>query len=300
MFLSLLRAEWLKLRLRPLGWLLLAIFLVLIALYLSLWYVIAALHSGLIGVGEAELVILSDAQIAQIERQLSFPGIFGAVLGQINGIGGILAVILAGGALGSEYGWGTLRTQLSHAPQRGQLLAAKCVALALLVLLAMVIALAVGSAFALLYSTALGLENYLTAADLARIVLGMGRALFILAPYMLASLACAALGRSVLSGIGGGMLFLIVDIGLGSIDMLGAGGEVVRSLLNLSLQPNINALVVANSRSFGIDQSVFARALDLANLPPTWQAVLIIVVYCVLFYYMAHQWLTKRDIGGPV
>jgi ABC-type transport system involved in multi-copper enzyme maturation permease subunit len=299
MFLNLLGAEWLKLRLRPLAWLLLGIFLLLLALYCSLWFLIAGLHTGLFSAGAQQLVILSDVQIAQIQRQLSFPGVFGAVLGQINGIGGILAVILAGGAMGSEYSWGTLRMQLSHAPQRGRWLAAKCLALGLVVVLGMVIALLVGSVCALLYSAALGLENRLVAKDFVALGIGIGRALLILAPYMLLSIACATLGRSVLAGIGGGMLFLIIDIGLGSIDLLGAGSEFMRAVLNLSLQPNINALVVANSRAFDLDQSVFTSAFDLVSLPSPWQATVVVIIYSVLFYAMAQRWLTRQDVSGP-
>jgi hypothetical protein len=116
---------------------------------------------------------------------------------------------------------------------------------------------------------------------------------------MLFSIACATLGRSVLTGIGGGMLFLIVDIGLGSLDVFGAGGEFVRAVVSLSLQPNINALVVANSHAFDLDQSVFTSAFDLASLPSPWQAAMVVVVYSGIFYTLAHRWLTRQDIGGP-
>ena len=73
MFRNLFAAEWLKLRRWPVAWALLGAFLVLMLLALALWALVLALHAGLIG--RSRLTALNAAQLTQIERQLSFPGI---------------------------------------------------------------------------------------------------------------------------------------------------------------------------------------------------------------------------------
>jgi ABC-2 type transport system permease protein len=298
MFSNSFRAEWIKLSRRPLVWILLVLFLVLTTLVLSFWFLIVALQEGLFDGGQSRVELLRAEQIAQIKRQLSFPGIFGAMLGQINGIGGILAIIIAGGSMGGEYGWGTLRAQLTHQPRRGIYLAAKCAALMVVLALGCLIALVYGSVLALLYSNLLGQPIQIALTDLLLLPIGIGRALYVLLPYTLCSIALAILGRSTLAGVGGGLTFLAFDIGFGSVNVLGLSNDLVRTLINLLLQQNINTLVVLNSQSYGIDQSVLARNLDLSLLPSPWQAFFVIGIYSASFYLSAQWLLLRRDVGG--
>lgn len=296
--LNLCAAEWLKLRTRPLAWVLLAAFLSLLALYLGLWALVLALQEGVLARGGMRLELLSAAQIAQIRRQLSFPGVFGAVLGQLNSVGGILAVILAAGALGSDFGWGTLRVLLIRAPARGAYLLAKLLALLLALLIGTLAGLALGALIALAAGTTLGLPASLGAGDLLALVVGVARGLYVILPYVLATFACAAFGRSVLAGVGGGLIFLALDVSAGSLGSLGVVSDLVLVLVNLLLQPNINRLVVMNAELFGLDQSVLAGGLDLATLPSPLQATLVVAAYCALFGYGAWRALARRDIGG--
>jgi ABC-type transport system involved in multi-copper enzyme maturation permease subunit len=293
-------AEWFKLRRRPLAWILLAIFLGLLTLYLTLWFLVVALHEGAFTGGSRRIVILADAQIAEIRRQLTFPGIFGAVLGQFNSVGGLLAIVLAAGALGNDYSWGTLRLMVTRAPDRGAYLLAKTLALLLALLAGLLIALASGGVLALAFTAILGDGGAVSGRDLIALPLGVVRALYVVLPYLLATLACAALGRSVLAGVGGGLLFLAVDISAGSLGALAAIDPLLRSVTNLLLQPNINTLVVLNSRLFGLDQTVLVSGMDLGGLPPWPQAVLVIGLYSALLYGSAWRLLRRRDVGGAV
>lgn len=293
-------AEWFKLRRRPLAWIVLAIFLGLLTLYLTLWFLVVALHEGAFTGGNRRIVILADAQIAEIRRQLTFPGIFGAVLGQFNSVGGLLAIVLAAGALGSDYTWGTLRLMLTRAPDRGAYLLAKTLALLLALLVGLLIALALGGLLALAFAAILGDGGGVSGRDLIALPLGVARALYVVLPYLLATLACAALGRSVLAGVGGGLLFLAVDISAGSLGALAAIDPLLRSVTNLLLQPNINTLVVLNSQLFGLDQTVLVSGMDLSGLPPWPQAVLVIGCYSALMYGSAWRLLRRRDVGGAV
>jgi ABC-2 type transport system permease protein len=294
---NLFAAEWLKLRKRPLAWALLAVFLGLMLLYLGLWSMVIALHEGALN-ENVRISALRPEQLDEIKRQLSFPGIFGAVLGQLNSVGGILAVILAAGSLGGDYGWGTLRVMLSRSPQRGSYLLAKLLALLLALLVATALALLIGALIALAASAWLGLPSALGPGHLLALPVGVARALFVILPYMLATLACAAFGRSVLAGVGGGLIFLVLDVSAGSLGSLGMVNDLVLALVNLLLQPNINTLVVQNSSMFGLNQAVLASSLDLAALPSPLQATIVIAAYCALFGYGAWRSLVRRDVTG--
>jgi hypothetical protein len=102
----------------------------------------------------------------------------------------------------------------------------------------------------------------------------------------------------VLAGVGGGLSFLALDVSAGSLGSLGVVSDMVLVLVNLLLQPNINTLVVQNSRLFGLDQAAIAGGLDLAALPSPTQAVIVVAVYCALFGYGAWRALARRDVGG--
>ena len=295
---NLIAAEWLKLSRRPLSWVLLGVFLGLMLLYLATWALVVMLHTGALIGGNARFEVLSPAQIAELQRQLSVPGIFGAVLGQVNSTGGICAIILAAGFLGSDYTWGTLRVLLTRAPHRGAYLLAKLITLQIGILVTILIALLIGALFALVCSSTLGLPSHLRPGDLLALPVGVLRSLYIILPYVMLTLASAAFGRSALAGVGGGLIFLALDVSAGSLNTIGVVSPLVRWLVNLLLQPNINTLVVLNSQLFGLDQSVLLSSLDLGLLPSPLHATLVIAAYSGFFFWGAYRLLLRRDVVG--
>jgi ABC-type transport system involved in multi-copper enzyme maturation permease subunit len=298
--LNLIRAEWFKLSRRPMTWVLLAVFLALLVLLRLTEFLMLALHDGLFSGGQVRLSLLREEQVAQFRLQLSFPGIFGAVLSHVNGVGGICAIVLAAGAMGSEYSWGTLRAQLARQPNRGRYLVAKIVALLLILLCGMAIGLLAGALLALLLSSLLGNVGMATAGDLLRLPLGMLRSLYVMLPYIMLTIAGCILGRSVLAGAAGGFLFLVVDVGLGALSFLSQLGGLLRLLVNLAVQPNVNTLIVLNSQSFGLNPAILTRTMDLATLPSPLQATLVIAAYSALFFAYAYQSLLRRYFTGAV
>lgn len=294
---NLLRAEWLKLSRRPLALILLGVFLAQLALVLTLYFGLALLVANADG-GAVSGVGLRPELLAQYRAQLRFPGVWGAVLGQVNGIGGICAIILTAGALGSEYNWGTLRAQLARQPGRGRFLAAKLGAVLLLLLLAALLALALGSLLAFVYGGLLGDRGDPSLGHVLMLPVALGRALLVLLPYVLLTAGLCTLGRSVLAGMAGGLLFLFLDGAVGALSFLRAGGGPLMLLYNLLLQQNINTLVVLNARAFGLDPAVGVPFLDLRLLPPAPQALALVVLYSALFAYGAYYWLARRDLAG--
>jgi ABC-2 type transport system permease protein len=296
--LNLIRAEWFKLSRRPMTWVLLCVFLGMLVLNLGTEFMAVALHDGSLNGGATRIIVLSEEQIAQFRMMLTFPGILGAVFGSVNSVGGICAIVLAAGALGSEYNWGTLRTQLARQPRRGRYLVAKIIALLLVLLAGILIGLLVGSLLGLFFGSVLGRPGALSGRDLALLPLGILRALFVMLPYVLWTMACCALGRSVLAGAAGGFLFLILDLSLGTLSFLSDLGGPLALIVNLALQQNINTLIVLNNQSFGLDPAVIMRTLDLSKLPSPLQATLVVGLYSALFFFYAYRLLTRRDVTG--
>lgn len=295
---NLIRAEWLKLSRRPMAWILLAIFLFQVALYLSILFVVIGMNDGILLGGAGSIQVLKPEEIEQFRLQVSFPGVLGDVLGQANGIGGVLAVILAAGAMGSEYNWGTLRVQLARQPDRRRYLFAKVIALLLVVLAGIALALVVGSLLALLFGAVLGNLGHLSVRDLLLLPVGMLRSLFIMLPYLMFTIAISIIGRSIMGGVAGGILLLVLDASAGAPAFLATiEHPLVVFLYNMLLQPNVNTLVVLNRNRYGLDPMVSAN-LDPSRLPPTWQATLVLALYSLLFLGYAYYVFTRSDISG--
>ncbi|MCG8346214.1 MAG: ABC transporter permease [Chloroflexales bacterium] len=275
-------------------------FLGLMMLTLTPVFLLVALNDGLFSNGEVRFQLLAETQVNEYRRWLQFPGIFGVVLSQINGAGGICAIILAAGALGSEYNWGTLRLQLSRQPRRGLYLIVKVVAILLVLTVGIIVALLVGSLLGWLFGMLLGDPGSIAISDLLLLPLGILRSLFVILPYLLFTLSCCTLGRSVLAGAGGGLIFLTLDASLGGASFFGAIGGWFAFIGDLLLQRNINTLIRINSTSFGLDQSAIIQTIDLSILPSPLQATFTIAFYCALFFISAHYWLVRRDVPGTV
>lgn len=287
------RAEWFLLRRRPLVLVLLGAFLVLLALQMLAQIGLLTVMGG----------SLADVQQQEFARRVLFPGVFGAVFGHVNGIGGVIAVILTAGAFGSEYGWGTLRLHLSRQPARLPYLAAKLLAVLLLIVVGMSIALVVGSLLgpllSILVPTALLADSgsYLPdPVSLLSLIPALGRALAILLPYMLLTAAATLLGRSVLAGVLAGVLVILTEAALGSLALFITLSPLWQALYRLLLGPNINTLALLNAHTFGLRPETVTPGLLPEQMPPLWQALVVVCVYSISFAATGIWAFLRRDI----
>lgn len=291
---ALTRAEWMKLTRRPLTRGLLAVFLGLFAFQATVYALaVVADRAGLIGLGGA----FGPAQLEEYRRRASFPGIVGAVFEHVNGLGGVFAVILAGAAMGSEYDWGTLRTQLCRTPDRAAFLAAKLAALLLLLLAGMLLALGFGLGLGGVLGALVGGAGGPDAATLAAIPLALVRALFVLLPYVLLAVCLATARRSMLAGVAGGLVYLVFEAGFGALAIFAALGEPWRTLYGLTIGQNINALTALNGHAFGLRPEVLAAGVRVVAPPPVGQATIVVAAYCLVFLAVAVK-CVRRDVAG--
>ncbi len=286
---GMLRAEWLRLRKRPMTLVLLAVFLALLAIQLlvqSVFVQLTGQQNGGAGLG---------MQTAAWQRRLIFPGVFGTVFNHTNGLGGILAIILAAGSMGGEYSWGTMRAQLAREPDRLRYLLAKIAALLLALLASMGCALALGTLLALALGALTGAFGSVQPRDILLLPAAMLQALYVLLPYVLLTIAFTILGRSQLAGVVGGLLYLVFEGGVGGFALFGLLGGVFLTLYNLLPGQNINVLVMANAQLFGLEPEMVG-ALRTMTFPPYSQAIAVVAVYCAMFLAIAAARFGKTDI----
>ena len=188
--------------------------------------------------------------------------------------------------------------EATQQPGRARYLLAKLAALVLALAAGIALTLVAGALLGLVLGGLLGQRGALRPADLLALPVGLLRALLVLLPYVLLTVSSAIAGRSVLAGAAGGFLFLMLDVGLGALSALGRLGGVLAFLVSLVLQPNINTLVVQNSRSFGLDPAALTPSLGLAGLHSPLHALLVILGWSALFGLAAYRALARRDITG--
>jgi ABC-type transport system involved in multi-copper enzyme maturation permease subunit len=259
-------------------------------LQIAAQYVFANILAG-VGAGSSLAI-----QVAEYQRRSVLPGIFGMALGHLNGLGGIFAVILAAAAMGSEYSWGTLRTQLARRPDRTQFLIAKIVTIMLLLGVAGCINFVLAGLIGSLLGALSGSTGSLVEGLLA-LPLGFVRALFVLLPYVLLTLCFTIAGRSLLAGVAGGFVYLVFEGGFGAVAAFAQLGGIWQHIYNVTIGQNINTLVLLNSHDFGLHPEQIAPTA-FENLPSPTQAVAVVLLYSASFIATARYLLRHRDIGG--
>lgn len=287
---NLIRAEWLKLSRRPLSWILLILFLVLLVAQILTQFALTVgmpVRSGIV-----------SAQFEEWRRGVLFPGIFATALSHVNGLGGIFAVIFTAGAIGSEYSWGTLRTQLARDPARDRYLLAKLTTIMLMLATATLLATLLASLLSAILSPLLGAAIEITPGDLMNLLPATLRALYVLLPYVLLTAYATLLTRSVLGGLAIGLSYIIVETGFGALALLRVLGGVWALVYNLTIGQNINTLTLMNRHAFGLRPETTAP-LDLTQLPSPLQATIVVAVYSVIFLAFALVLFRRRDITGP-
>ncbi len=211
----------------------------------------------------------------------------------LNSIGGFPvfagAIVLTLGALsvGSEYGWGTLKTTLAQRPRRLSVYAGKLLALAVVVLAIVLATFVLGalssSAIALSQSKAI---DWPSLADLA---VGIASGWLILMTWCLFGVMLAFVFRGT-----------ALPIGLGVVWIMGIENLIVNvaaPLLNFAdaLQkglPEVNAGSLVSALGGG----EVSTTPGLNTVVDGTQAALVLVAYALAFILIAGFALRKRDV----
>lgn len=278
------RAEWLKLWRRPATWIL---GLILLAVILSLGYVLLYVISLIVERTAATQQNPDPAGSARSLRETLPPAsLVAQVLPLLSGLGGPIGLILGALAVGSEYGWGTLKTIFTQRPGRLSIFAGKVGALALIVLLFSAGALAVGLLGSLVCGALAGAS--LAPPSAATIVRGLGAAWLILATWTALGILLATLFRGTALAIGLGLVYaLVLETIVGTATAL---VERIRPIRQAFLGANTGDLANAFARPTP------GGFVPSSRIPPE-QATLVLLAYIALFLALAALVLRRRDVA---
>jgi ABC-2 type transport system permease protein len=272
-------AELLVIRKRTATWVLLGIWAALTVMF---GYVLAF----------ADYRGQSGAQRQQSLAEIVPHGIVGNVLGGFPFFGGVLVLILGVLTLGSDYGWGTLKTLFTQGPGRLRLFGAKLIALGV-ALVPFVVASFASAAVA----SALIANRESAAIDwpgIGLLLRGMAAAWLILAVWAMLGVMLAVISRGTALAIGIGILYGLVIEGL--ISRLLDQVDVIRPLIKVLLRANGYSLVATLGASTADARSNGPGAFDGPYVGGA-QSLLVLALDLAIFAAIAAALIRRRDVA---
>ena len=284
----LMQVEYFKLRKRMMTWILAAILVGLVVLlYSVLWSVSGRVETF----GDRNRFTGADLRRA-LFLQASVP--FSLQIVAI--FGSILAMILASGAAGSEYAWGTVRLTATAASGRLRLIAAKLIVVFAMIVAGAVLAVAVGLALSSLITVSNGGADFsfVTRAWVGHQFAAMGRTLFVMMPYVTLAYAAAVVGRSTLAGVGAGIGSAFIEPVVSNLMRLGTG--FWHGVPNFLLNANVQVIMAQNSLPEVANFGPSKRELASRGANSVTEAAIILALYTVGFIALAFVVYRRRDI----
>ena len=282
------RAELLKLRNRPATWVLGAVLVasVLVFAYLLTYLLLSALPTETAQPSPGGPQVFGEEELNNQMETLLPEGLLSIVLPLIHQFGASVALILGALVMGSEYGWGTLKTIFNQRVSRIGILSGKLVALGITVAVLVTLTFTMGALSS--YGVALLEENSTSWPAFAESVRALGAAALIMIAWSALGLFLAALFRGTALAIGLGLVYALVLEGI--VTNLPTDNELLKTVRKFLLGENSSSL--AGSFSDTTD------ALGLASSPvePT-QAAILLCVYTVGFFLLTAFLLRHRDVA---
>jgi ABC-2 type transport system permease protein len=270
-------AELLVVRKRSSTWILLGIWSALAVLFAYVIPYVEYLNGS--GPGQASLGQLLPAQLAGnlVEGFPFFGGVFALMLGVLG--------------LGSEYGWGTLKTLFIQREGRLRVFGAKVLALGAVLVPFVLVVFALGAGAS--YVIALREGGAVEWPSAWLVVRAMGAGWLILAVWASFGLLLAAISRGTSLAIGVGILYALVIEGL--ISAFADAVSFLAPVTEFFLRANAYSLV----RGLGLSVTEAAGNGPGAFSGPyvaTGQALLVLVAYMAAFLALSGLLLRRRDV----
>ena len=223
------------------------------------------------------------------------PGSLANGLGVAHYIGVFLVMILGASAVGTEYGWGTLRTALTRGTGRQGFLTAKALSLVLLSVAGLlIVSLTVVVSSLITASLTLDDGGWLGDTGLwSTVAVMFGKAVYGLMPYIVLALFLTVLTSSSSMGIALSLSYSFVELILVSI--LGGLFDWFNNVSDFLIGTNTTAWMTET----GVETTGGNAALfDIADLPGALHAFLVLLVYMVVLSGAAFWLFQRRDIAG--
>jgi ABC-type transport system involved in multi-copper enzyme maturation permease subunit len=272
-------AELLVLRKRASTWILLAVWVVLGLLFAYLLPYLTY-TGGAGGTVPAPLELMLPHRLAD------------NLLGGYPFFGGVLALMLGVLAIGSDYGWDTLKTLFVQRPGRTRVLGAKLAAIAVALMLFVVASFLSGAVATYLIA---GAEDaavrWPSALELAG---GVATGWFILATWAAFGVLLAVASRGTALAIGLGILYALIIEGL----LSALAGQVawLEAIVEYFLRANAYSLVSAT----GVPTAAFQDSGPGSFFGPfvgAGQAIVVMAAYAASFLALSAVLLRRRDVS---
>lgn len=213
--------------------------------------------------------------------------------------GTLLAVVLAAGAAGSEYAWGTVRLMATASSGRLRLITARLIVVFGLVALIALLAVAVALVYSALITTLNGGSDFgfVTAGFMKEQFFAYARTLFVMAPFVALAFAAAVVGRSTLAGVGIGLAVAFLEPLISNL--LRLGGSPWTHVPNYLIDSNRDVIIAQNQLPAALQRFSFGpstRELASRGSNSVTEATIILVIYVVVFIAIAFLVYRKRDI----
>jgi ABC-2 type transport system permease protein len=288
--LRLLRSEIYRLRRRWMPWVvLLIIVLAGVGIYL-LVYVAAQAQLQAIRSGAIPSQPGAEQAMNETLRELRPDRVQGFGVQIVSGFGSVMLIVFGASHVGTEFGWGTLRTLLAHGAGRGAFLGAKVLSLALYAALFVFVGVVAAIVGSFVVAAIAGADA--SGLDLGAIANAAARAYYTFLPYMALALVIAVWSRSAGAGIAAGLVVYFAE-GLVA-QLLVSLNRDYATIVNYGLSRNVGALIRGAAGTTTLpDPSAVA-------LPDQGQAAIVLAVYTAVFVVLAYWRLRSRDvtIGG--
>ena len=218
-------------------------------------------------------------------------GLVGTLLAGFPFFGGVLALMLGVLTVGSEYGWGTLKTLFTQGPGRLRVFAAKLIAVAavLLVFVLVVYVLAAVASWAIAVNE--GAEVAWPSAWL--LIRGIAGGWLIFAVWAALGILLAVVTRGTALATGIGILYAFVVEGL--LSALAREVSLLDGLVEFFVRANGYSLVAVLGVSAD-DVSDAGPGSFSGPFVAGGQALLVLVVYLAAFVLAAGWLLRRRDV----
>ena len=277
-----LKAEWRKLRQRPAVWVLGGIMLALLILfgYAFNWIQLSFPSKNFHPDG--------GRTIAQLKTTL-YPINF--VKNSLQGVaivGSILTLIMGALAVGSEFGWGTVKTVYTQRPGRLQVLAGQIGVISVIAAIFTVAFYAVAAVTSL--GIAIGDGATVTWPAAVDILKALGATWLIFESWSLFGMALAYLFRQSAMAIGIGLAYVLAIEAILFRLLNGFDAAWVTTIEKFFLGQNATALIQSMSQ-------IFLRPGATAPLVSAGQAVLVLALYGVIFAAIAGLVVRTRDVA---